>query len=239
MSGSTGLEFTLDLLGRVAFLVRSHREHRVDRVGHVQDAGPEWDRASRQAGRIAFAVPPFVMMQDHRQLGPQKTGPFENVHTHRRVPLDQVEFVARQLAGLVEHGIGHADLADVVERGRHLERFDHRRHQTHPLAERFAIGRDVHGMPFGERFLRFHRRDQRPRRLQTRLAKLVLQTSEVLAHLAQRLLVGPNRIRGLVGVGRASFAVAPDVSNAAVDGPAGYAAPAVGLCVGQRVLGPA
>ena len=97
--------------------------------------------------RIALAVEALVMRaHDHKLVG-EHLEPAEDVETDGRVRLHLLELFVGQLAGLLQHGVRHADLADVVDaraplevrpsglvlrREFHLAR-DHQRVLRHPL----------------------------------------------------------------------------------------------------------
>jgi hypothetical protein len=73
------------------------------------------DLVAAQAVWIAAAVRPLVMELDDRQVPGQERHRMENARAEHRMLPDHRELLVGQRAGLAQHLVGHADLADVVE----------------------------------------------------------------------------------------------------------------------------
>ena len=73
--------------------------------------------------RVPAAVPPLVVGLGDlgRHLEQRRRVAGEDPVAHARVGLHHLELLDRQRAGSCEHGVGHGDLADVVEASRQTE----------------------------------------------------------------------------------------------------------------------
>src|SRR5690606_29667783 len=100
------------------------RRHRVEGVGHRQDAGRERDLLPFEAVRISPAVVALVMVADHLRVAAQHAHRLDHPRTDGGVGLDQPEFGVRQLAPFVEHCVADADLSDVVQDSSVLQPLD-------------------------------------------------------------------------------------------------------------------
>jgi hypothetical protein len=89
--------------------------HRVEGVGHREDARPQRDRLADEAARVALAVPALVMAADHLDRVAERLDPGHHLHAEQRVGAHHLPLAVVQRSRLVEHRLGDADLADVVE----------------------------------------------------------------------------------------------------------------------------
>ena len=102
--------------------IRTRRGQRIVEIGDAQYPPEERDRVALETVRIAAAVPFLVMVlnagkhrRDRRALDvAENLGAVSRVLAHLR------ELFWCQFSGLVENGIGHGDLADVVQQRRQL-----------------------------------------------------------------------------------------------------------------------
>lgn len=62
-------------------------------------------------------VPVFVMEFHDREIGLEAGRALQNPAPDCRVLLNEREFLACQLAGFLQYGVGDTDLADIVEQG--------------------------------------------------------------------------------------------------------------------------
>ena len=113
------------LLVGEAFLVAAAGDQRVEHVGHGHDAGGQGDVLTLEAAGVAPAVPLLVVVvgQVHGllevargALGDHVHRPGDDLAAGGGVGLHDLELLVGQLAGLVEDGVGHLDLAHVVQR---------------------------------------------------------------------------------------------------------------------------
>ena len=130
-----GLEDFIDLFDGHALAVGAVAGHRVEGVGHGDDAGDERDLVAGELERIAAAVPLFVVMQHGGQHVGELLDVGENAVAQLGVLLDVLELGVGQLARLAEHGVVDADLADVVQQAGHVERVQHFRLAAQLLGE--------------------------------------------------------------------------------------------------------
>ena len=91
--------------------------HGVERVGDGDDARHQRDLIALQSVGIAVAVHVFVVQFDARQHVLQLRDRAHDVGALGGVLLHQFEFLGGERAGLLQHAIVHADLADVVQQG--------------------------------------------------------------------------------------------------------------------------
>ena len=99
-------------------------QHRVHHVGDRQDLGLDQNGLTFEVVRVARAVEPLVMLQDHLADGPGKVDALYDVITGLRMGLDHLEFERRQLAGLAQELGRDIDLADIVDRRGEEEALD-------------------------------------------------------------------------------------------------------------------
>ncbi len=102
--------------------IRSIARHRIERVGDGEDPGAERNLSFRKAIRVTGAVPAFVVRTDDpKPLALKERDSREQLGADDRMPLDEMQLVLRQRAGLVHDPVGHPDLADVVKQEAILE----------------------------------------------------------------------------------------------------------------------
>ena len=77
----------------------------------------------------------------------------ENLDRHRRVARHRLGFFRREPAGLEQHFVGDADLADVVQQGRDFQRVAFGRIELHDRRPRTAAERHPHAVRRGGRIL--------------------------------------------------------------------------------------
>ena len=77
-----------------------------------------------QAGGIALAVVTLVVMQHAGDDVLDLLDVAQDARADLRVLFHLLEFFGRELAGLLQHGFGHADLADVVQQAGHVDALD-------------------------------------------------------------------------------------------------------------------
>ena len=77
-----------------------------------------------QARRVALAVVALVVVQHAGDDLLDLLDVLEDPGADLRVLLHLLELFGRQLAGLLQHGFGHADLADVVQQAGHVDLLD-------------------------------------------------------------------------------------------------------------------
>jgi len=113
--------------GRVVWcpgrLVGALAREGVEHVDHSDQPPCQGDRVPGQTLRVAGAVPAFVVGEGDLLGETQELGlpAGQDVCAGSRVTLDGVELGGCQRTGLEQHGVGDADLADVVQRGRFAE----------------------------------------------------------------------------------------------------------------------
>ena len=102
--------------------VRAGRRHRRERVADGEDPGDERDFLALEPVEVAVAVPALVVVADP---GPDDLDVREVADDHVAegdVLLDDVVLGRGQLAGLAQDRVRDADLADVVEQARDMDR---------------------------------------------------------------------------------------------------------------------
>ena len=92
--------------------------HRVVGVGDRDDAADERDVLAREPARIAAAVEPLVVAPAAVDQAVQARHRLEDALALLGVLAEDGDLLGRQLAGLVEHVVADADLADVVHHAR-------------------------------------------------------------------------------------------------------------------------
>src|SRR5215216_5186363 len=89
--------------------------HGVEGVGDREDPRPGRDGLAGQAGRVALAVPALVVAADHLDGAAQRLDAGHHLDPEQRVGPHHLPLAGVQRPRLVEHRLGDADLADVVE----------------------------------------------------------------------------------------------------------------------------
>ena len=117
-------ELAQRVAGRPRAAVGARAGDGVVRVGDVHDARGERDVVAAQPVRIAAAVRPLVVQLDDRDVGREKRHRPQDARAGTGMLLDDVELRVGQRAGLEQHVVGHADLADVVQQRAQADDFD-------------------------------------------------------------------------------------------------------------------
>ena len=136
-------------------------------------------------GRIAFAIPPFVVAQNERRdrIGERHTG--NDLGPYLRMNSDLLEFFLRQRARLRKNVLGHRQLADVVQERRSFHTLDLA--LGHADGLRKARGKDLHAtnVRLAGAILRVDRQRQRFNRREVQIrdflhvALLVLDAAQI------------------------------------------------------------
>ena len=102
--------------------VGAGRRHRIVEVRDPEQAPEQRDVISAQALGIPGAIPAFVVISHARQhRGDRRALDVgEDPHPVHRVLLHLREFLGGEAPGLLEDGVRHGDLADVVQQRREL-----------------------------------------------------------------------------------------------------------------------
>ena len=124
------------LFDREAPPVRPVGRHRVVGVADEDDARLDRDLLTREAVRVAAAVPVLVAVADDLAdlLQPLDRG--EDARAQLGVEPDDLPLLVGERARLGEDRLGHADLADVVEERAELEPLQRLRVEPELLARR-------------------------------------------------------------------------------------------------------
>jgi hypothetical protein len=100
---------------RARAAVGANRCDRVERIDDREDPRLERNARSREAGRIAAAVPALVVEEHPRQRLFRHSDRAQHPRAGARMPPHLRPLDVVQRAGLDEHRLGHGELADVVE----------------------------------------------------------------------------------------------------------------------------
>jgi hypothetical protein len=95
---------------------------RVEGVGDGEDARVEVDLFGAQAARVTRPVPLLVVLPDDARRPFQKFDALQNLLAVHGVTAHVHPFLRAELRGLVQDGVRHADLADVVQERAELQR---------------------------------------------------------------------------------------------------------------------
>ena len=126
--------------------VRAVRGHRVVGVGDRDDAADQRDVLTRQAARVAAAVEPLVVAPAAVDQAVQARHRLEDALALLGVLAEHRDLLGRQLAGLVEHVVADADLADVVHHAGLDDPADLGSGRVRPRAEDLGVHRDALGV---------------------------------------------------------------------------------------------
>ena len=126
-------------------LVGAAARHGVVGVDHGHGAGQGRDGVAGEAVGVAVAVVALVVVPhgEHEVLGEERA---DDVGAHHRVLAHLLPLLLVQAAGLEEHPVGDADLADVVEVRRLLERRQHVLLPAQLVAQHHRVGGDPGGV---------------------------------------------------------------------------------------------
>ena len=148
-------------LGHVERLaVWAGRRHRRERVGHREDPADQRDVVAGEAVEIAATVDPLVVVPDAGSHGVDVGDVADDHVAERDVLLHDLELLVGQLAGLAQHLVGDADLADVVEQARDPDRLELRGRDVDPPGEEQRVAGDVLGVALRVAVLGVDRADQ-------------------------------------------------------------------------------
>src|SRR5437879_3587376 len=139
----------LELLERVGHQQRGavgpQAGHRVERVGHGDDAHFDRDLLALQAVGKALAVEPLMVgAHDGERRGSVAHQGGQHARADHRVLHDMAVFRLGELPRLVGHRFPHADLADVVQLGAERDHVEGRGRETHPAGDGQGVVRDAH-----------------------------------------------------------------------------------------------
>ena len=123
--GARGLaELRERLVERPCGAVDARRQHRVERVGDVDDAGAERDLLAPQPVGVARAVEALVVVADRRDRVAEESEPVDDAGALVGVALHQRPLLLRQARGLQQDRVRNRELADVVEERRVAEQVE-------------------------------------------------------------------------------------------------------------------
>ena len=112
------------LVERPGRAVDAGRQHRVERVGDVDDPRAERDLLALQAVGIAGAVEALVVVADRRNGVAEEAEPVDDAGALVGVALHQRPLLLRQARRLQQDRVRDRQLADVVEEGRVAEQVE-------------------------------------------------------------------------------------------------------------------
>ena len=135
---------------------------RVQTIHHCQNPRADRNIFTLNAGRIAFAVPAFVMRPHDRYDGIRKLHLLQNLRAHGRMDLHLLELFGRQLTRLRDNVLRHRQLADVVEQRRRHQRILFLFAQLQIAPKLSCIHLHARQMAVGGLILGFNRQRQRP-----------------------------------------------------------------------------
>src|SRR5262245_24493504 len=115
--------------------------HRFVRVGNGEDPRLERDRLARQVMGITAAVDPLVVRQ-HPGADVAQVRVIEDPRAQLGMAAHLRPFLFRQLAGLLEHGVGDAELADVVQHAGGADALDARLRQAERAGDVLGVAAD-------------------------------------------------------------------------------------------------
>src|SRR5208337_3316503 len=106
--------------------------YRLEDIGDGHDPRFRQNLLAAQASRIARAVHPLVMLQDHLRHRLLEIDRLEDLVPGSGVLLDELEFHAAEPTGFAQKLDRHVDLPDVVREGRHAQPVYAARFHPHP-----------------------------------------------------------------------------------------------------------
>ena len=112
------------VLGRAGAAVDAGREHRVERVGDVDDPRAERDVLPAQPVRVAGAVEALVVVLDRRHGVAEEAEPVDDPRALLRVVLHERPLQPGERRRLEEDRVRDRELADVVEERRVTEQVE-------------------------------------------------------------------------------------------------------------------
>ena len=123
-------------LHRAGGAVDARRQHRVERVGDVDDPGAERDLLAAEPVRVAGAVEALVVVADRRHRVLEEAEAVDDARALLGVALHQRPLLARQARRLEEDRVRDRELADVVEERRVAEQVELRLREAELAADR-------------------------------------------------------------------------------------------------------
>ena len=109
-------QLALGLLDRHCLPVRTAGSHRVKSVGDSKQPRSQRYLFSRDAFRISAACETFMMMPDYSKDFVIPDDRFQDLFTDSRMFPDQIEFLIRELAFLMQDRLRNPDFADVMHK---------------------------------------------------------------------------------------------------------------------------
>ena len=109
---------------RQRLAIRAAGSHRVKAIGQTDQPAHERDIFAGEIRGITLAVITLVVMQHAGDDVLDLPNVLKNACADLGMLFDLLEFFGRQLAGLLKHGFGHADLADIVQQARNVNALD-------------------------------------------------------------------------------------------------------------------
>ena len=125
-------------------MLRPLRDQGVEVAGDRQNAGTEGDVLPGQPGRVAVAVPPFVVAQNQRRHGIGERDAADDLRSDLRVDPKLLKLLLCQRARFREDVLGHRQFADVAQQRGSLDALDLR--IGHPERTGQARGVDLHAL---------------------------------------------------------------------------------------------
>src|SRR5690606_13956696 len=110
--------------------------HRLVRVRYGDDPRVERKIGSTDAIRVSSSIHPLVMMADAVDVLAELVNAADDFYRFDGVPLDDLVFLVRKAARLVEDAAGNGDLADVVKERRTIDALHGLRRKAHLLGDR-------------------------------------------------------------------------------------------------------
>ena len=186
--------------GRARDAVDPRRQHRVERVGDVDDPGAERDLLACKPVGVTRSVEALVVVPDRRDRVVQEPEPVDDPRALRRMALHEVPLNVRQGRRLQEHRVRHCELADVVEQRSMAEQVELRLREPELASDRERQVLDAARVSRRVRVPRVDRRREALHRGRRALA-------EKAVGLLQARVLASDRRRGLAELRRAPLGV--------------------------------
>ena len=107
---------------RLGAAIRPVRSDRVVRIRDGEQARAKHDRLALQTRGVPAPVEPLLVLQDDLARFSQELDSLEQRPPEARVLAHLDPFLLIERPGLEQHGVAHADLADVVQQRAHFDR---------------------------------------------------------------------------------------------------------------------
>ena len=136
------------LVGGQRVAIRTLERHRVVGVDDAHGAGDERDARALELVGVALAVPALVVVAhaEDEVLVEQRV---DDLGAEHRVLAHRLPLLAVELAGLEQHAVGDADLADVVQEGGLFDLAHELLGPAELLRQEDVVGRDAGGVAEG------------------------------------------------------------------------------------------